>query len=148
MRCLDLLDAFKKMGTSLAVVVDEYGDIQGVVSQKSVLRAIVGEIREEGRPLAQGLTRREDGALSLAGTMPIDEVFELIEMDAADMEDAAGQGFTTLAGFVMTRLGRVPNAGDGFVFNDRSFEVAEKSGNRITRVVISKIAGGGEAESG
>lgn len=145
MRCLDLLDAFKKTGTSLAVVVDEYGDIQGVVSQKNVLRAIVGEIREEGRPLAQGVARREDGALSLDGTTPIDEVFELLGMDGADV---AGQGFTTLAGFVMARLGRVPKAGDGFVFNGRRFEAAEKSGNRITRVVVAKIEEGGEGESG
>ncbi len=160
MRCLDLLDAFKKKGTSLAVVVDEYGDIQGVVAQKSVLRAIVGEIREEGHSFSPTAQLREDGALSLAGTTPMDEVLELLDADMSSLSeapdapegtdgpegaDAPLQGFSTLAGFVMARLGRIPEVGEGFTAHGRRIEVAEKSGNRITRVVIAKNGEAGDA---
>lgn len=144
MRCLDLLDAFKKRGTSLAVVVDEYGDIQGVVSQKSVLQAIVGEIKEEGRPHAPEVRLGEGGSMSLPGTTPVDEAFELLGVNESDGAGVEGRGYATIAGFLMARLGRVPEVGEGVSCNGRRIEVAEKSGNRITRVVISGVEAGGQ----
>ncbi len=138
MRCLDALAMFKETGASLAVVVDEFGDVQGVATLRSIFQAIVGEIGESGRGGQDQAPETQDGVLMLDGGTPMDEIAELTSLG----EEADGQGFSTLGGFVMARLGRVPKEGEGVTAGGWRFEVAAMDGRRVGKVRLVPPASG------
>jgi putative hemolysin len=128
---LRVLDQFKQSGQHIAIVVDEYGSVEGIVSTTDILQAITGDIMEHGdiedRPF-----RREDGSWLIDGMTPLDEVEKHI-----GLKNMRGEGnFHTLAGFMVEHLGRLPSSGDYFQWEDARFEVVDMDGRRVDKVLI------------
>ncbi|HEX2099856.1 MAG TPA: hemolysin family protein, partial [Candidatus Synoicihabitans sp.] len=105
-----LLEQFKKHGRHTALVADEFGSVQGIVTLFDVLEAIVGDLPEPGQRRAPEARQREDGSWLVDATLSTDELKALIAVDELPHEDEVD--FQTLGGFVMTQFGRIPTAGD------------------------------------
>ena len=133
---LRLLDQFKQSGDHIAVVIDEYGSVEGLVSTTDILATITGGLEEGGPDDQYKPVLREDGSWLLDGMMPIDEVENLIGLK--NMRD--GAEFHTIAGFIIDQLGRIPAAGDHFHWNEARFEVLDMDGRRIDKVLIHSPA--------
>jgi len=128
---LTLLDLFRRRGLHMAVVVDEYGSTEGIVTLADVLRSVTGELPELGEETEPGLLRREDGSWLVDGSYPIDE-FE----DRVGLKGLRGNSdFDTVAGWVLHHLGRVPAAGDSFRAHFGRFEVVDMDHLRIDKVL-------------
>lgn len=131
---LRALEIFKQRGEPMALVVDEYGDFQGIVTLHDILQTLVGDIAEPGEPGSQAVVRREDGSFLVDGMMPIDEVTDLTGLP--ELPGEATGDFHTLGGFMMARINRIPAVGDRVVVNGFSFEVVSMDGRRVDRVLI------------
>jgi putative hemolysin len=128
---LKLLEMFRREGRHMAVVVDEYGTTQGLVTPNDILEAIAGDLPEQGEDTEPGLVRRADGAWLVDGRFPIDE-FE----DRVGLRGLRDSGdYHTVAGFVLHRLGRLPATGESFTFREARFEVVDMDGRRIDKVL-------------
>jgi putative hemolysin len=146
MRALRALELFKQSGTHIALVIDEYGGIQGLVTPSDILEAIVGDLPEAGEEVEPLAVQREDGSWLLDGMLPVDEFKDLFDLGELPGED---QGiYQTLAGFVIMQLGRIPVAADHFVWEGLKLEVVDMDGNRVDKVLatptgntISELAG-------
>src|SRR5690606_34129765 len=114
---------FKKTGKHIALVSDEFGSIQGVVTINDVFEAIVGALPEPGQRQAPAATQREDGSWLMDATLATDELKTLLELDELPHETETD--FQTLGGFVMTHFGRIPQAGDYFDHGGWRFEVVD-----------------------
>lgn len=131
---LRLLDQFKKMGRHVAVVVDEYGSVEGLVSITDIIESVTGGLPDRGREMIEKPVQRDDGSWLLDGMMPIDEVEDLL--DLKNMRGEEGD-FQTIAGFVLDRLGRVPTAGDKFFWDGVRFEVVDMDARRIDKLLVA-----------
>jgi len=114
-------------------VVDEFGDVQGVVTFTDVLRAIVGDMVLPGDAREPRVAVRADGSWLIDGMTPVAEVFDLLDRDVP-----AGD-FQTLAGFVLHSLGRIPAMADSFEHEGCRFEVVDMDGRRVDRVLVQKL---------
>ncbi|HEU0069945.1 MAG TPA: hemolysin family protein [Alphaproteobacteria bacterium] len=137
---LEMLEVLKKATVHMALVVDEYGTFQGVVTSGDILEAIAGAFREQGEDSDQA-TRREDGSWLLDGSMMRDELSDLLMLPLP-----ADQSFHTLAGFILHHLKRLPKCGDAIVVGSWRFEVIDMDGRRVDKVLASRV--GGESEEG
>jgi len=132
---LDLLTEFKVRKRHLAVVVDEFGSTAGVVTVEDVLEQLVGEIEDEfDIPPADQPILTEDTAMVLDGSVNILDLES--QHHVVVPRDA---GFETLAGFILSRLQRIPKVGDSFEYDSHRYTVEEMSGNRISRVKIETV---------
>lgn len=134
MGVLALLEAFKQSRQHLALVIDEYGGVQGLVTMTDVLEAIVGDMPQPGDTEA-ALVRREDGSWLVDGMLPVDEVREAIPFGTLPGEERGD--FVTVAGFVLSQLGRIPRSGDYFTWHGYRFEVVDMDGQRVDKVLIA-----------
>ena len=135
---MKLLEMFKKSGRHVAFVVDEYGDVQGLVTINDVLESIVGDIPSEGEPAEASAVRREDGSWLLDGMLPMERFSELFpEVELPEEESGA---YHTVSGFIMMRLGRIPVTADHFSWHGWRFEVVDMDGNRIDKILASPIS--------
>jgi putative hemolysin len=133
---LRLLDQFKQSGQHIAIVADEYGSVEGLVSVTDILEAITGGMPERGQTKLDKPVRREDGSWLLDGMTPLDEVEALVSL-----RGMRGEGdFHTLAGFMVDKLGRIPAAGDHFQWEDARFEVVDMDGRRVDKVLVMPAA--------
>jgi putative hemolysin len=130
-----LLELFKQHKEQLALVVDEYGDVQGVVTLTDVLEAIVGELPEAGKAEEPDVVRREDGSLLIDAGVSLARLREAVGRPIELPEGEAGT-YHTLGGLVMARLGRVPHAGDRFAFSGFRFEVLDMDRQRVDKVLV------------
>jgi putative hemolysin len=134
---LQLLELFKQSATHIAMVVDEHGALEGLVTMNDALEAIVGEMPETAGG-GEGLAvRREDGSWLLDGRLPISDFKELFSIEKLPREEEGG--YHTLAGFIMSRLGRLPSASDYFVWNNLRVEVVDMDRRRIDKVLVNYI---------
>lgn len=139
---LSVLDEFKTSGARIALVTDEYGSIQGVVTVHDIMEAIVGGIPSAEHPPEGPAIRREDGSWLLDGMLPVDEFHDLLGVGTLPGE---GRGYyQTLGGFVMMYLERTPRAGDRFVWNRLRFEVLDMDGHRVDKVLVTPLGAGEE----
>ncbi len=146
-RALTLLDLFRHSeGLPFALVVDEYGEVQGVVTPNDVLEAVVGELPDESGDPDPAAVRREDGSWLLDGLLPFDEMCSLAGLGVPDESDGTdgrgGRGdrpgsYETLAGFMLHRLGRMPAMGDALRWRGHRFEIVDMDGRRIDRVLVT-----------
>jgi putative hemolysin len=135
MRALKVLELFKQSGTHIALVIDEYGGIQGLVTPSDILEAIVGDLPEAGEEVEPLAVQREDGSWLLDGMLPVDEFKDLFDLGELPGED---QGiYQTLAGFVVMQLGRIPAASDYFIWEGLKIEVMDMDGNRVDKVLVA-----------
>jgi putative hemolysin len=133
-----LLEQFKKHGRHTALVADEFGSVQGIVTLFDVLEAIVGDLPEPGQRRAPAARQRDDGSWLVDATLSVDEVKTMLGVDELPHEDEAD--FQTLGGFVMTHFGRIPTPGDKFDWDGWRFEVLDMDRHRIDKVLIAKAA--------
>jgi putative hemolysin len=137
MRALKLLEVFKQSGAHTALVIDEYGALQGLVTLHDLLEAIIGEIRLAGQPAEPQMVQREDGSWLVDGLVPVDEFKERFQLKALPGEEEGM--YQTLGGFVMMRLGRIPAAGDHFDWHGLRFEVVDMDGYRVDKVLVAPV---------
>jgi putative hemolysin len=131
---LQLLELLRKSRTHIALVVDEYGGVQGMVTANDILEAIVGDLPTHDQPAEQLIVQRDDGSWLVDGMLLIDDFREFFDSGPLPSE---GQGFyQTLGGFVMTRLGHIPNPGEHFVWNRFRFEVMDMDDKRVDKVLV------------
>ncbi len=134
---LQVLETFKNRPVQMALIVDEYGALRGVVTQTDLLEALAGEITDADNEL--DITKREDGSFLVDATMPIQEAFSQLGIQKVPGD---GGEYRTLAGFVLWRLGRVPVTGEHFELEAagdlRRFEVIDMDGHRVDKVLVSR----------
>lgn len=132
---LRLLDHFKHSGQHIAVIVDEYGSVEGLVSITDILEAITGDLYEQGQESDTKPVQREDGSWLIDGMTPLDEVENRL-----NLKNMVGEGdFHTLAGFIVDKLGRIPAAGDHFIWQHARFEVVDMDNRRVDMVLIHPV---------
>lgn len=142
-RGLKVLELFKQTVIHIAIVVDEYGVIQGLVTLNDVMSEIVGDVANDDDQENPQAVQREDGSWLLDGMLPVDEFLELFEME--ELQGEARGSYQTLGGFVITHLGRIPSATDNFQWQGMRFEVMDMDGNRVDKVLV--VPGGNLPDS-
>ncbi|ARV62048.1 hypothetical protein BZZ01_28530 [Nostocales cyanobacterium HT-58-2] len=133
-RGLKVLELFKQTVTHMALVVDEYGVIQGLVTLNDVMIEIVGDVPSIDDQEDPQIVQREDGSWLLDGMLSVDEFFELFDVEEWSHEDRGS--YQTLGGFVMAHLGRIPSAADHFEWQGMRLEVMDMDGNRVDKVLV------------
>jgi putative hemolysin len=137
MNCIQLLESFKKSGRHTALVADEFGGIQGMVTLIDVLEAIVGDLPAQGRRDQPEARQREDGSWLIDATLATGELKTTLQLDALPQEAAAD--YQTVGGMVMTQFGRIPSAGDHFEWGGWRFEVVDMDRHRVDKVLASRV---------
>ena len=133
-----LIETFREEGRQVALVTDEYGEVQGLVTDSDFLGAIVGDIGAAGTPVPPGIQRREDGSWLVEGGLPIVELQVALDLD--ELPGQEDHQYTTVAGFVLHQLGRIPQVADHFHWNGLRFEVVDMDGRRVDKVLVSQAA--------
>jgi magnesium and cobalt exporter, CNNM family len=137
MTLMKLLEQFKRTHLPLALVVDEFGDVEGLVSLTDVISAIVGDLASEPGE-EPSIVQREDGSWLMDGGLDLTTVLRTLGADAVLLDDER-QHYHTLGGLAMLALGRVPKTGDVFERGGYRFEIVDMDGNRVDRVLVSRI---------
>jgi CBS domain containing-hemolysin-like protein len=133
-RVSDLLKEFQVKQVQLAIVVDEYGGTAGLATLEDLLEEIVGEIRDEYDVESEPVVEEGQGTYAFSGKASFDEVRDRLHVEIEP------EGFETVGGYVLTRVGRVPAAGETFELDGLVVEVVEAERRRIHRVKIRRAA--------
>jgi putative hemolysin len=131
MPALKALELFKKSGKHMALIIDEYGGMQGLVTIYDIMESVVGEVSEINSPKA---IRREDGSWLVDGMLPIDEYKDILNIDSLPDEDTGA--YQTVGGFIMTYLHRIPAAGNKFTLDRYTYEVIDMDGMRVDKILV------------
>ena len=135
---MKLLEIFREEQQSLALVVDEYGEIQGLVTISDLMGAIVGRLQSVENTDEDALVvTRDDGSLLVDGTLPAEDLREL--MDGAALPDAEDGDYHTLAGMCIAHFGRIPNVGEHFDWAGWRIEVVDLDGARIDKLLLRRV---------
>jgi putative hemolysin len=135
---IELLEAFKKHRQHLALVIDEYGELQGLVTINNVMELLVGDVATVEDELQPEIVQREDGSWLVDGNIQIERFREAMKLDHK-LPGEGIQAYRTLGGFAMLCLGCVPQVGDQFVSDDLRFEVVDMDLNRVDKLIVSRI---------
>jgi putative hemolysin len=134
---LRVLEVFKTSGEPMALIVDEYGDLEGLVTPSDILETLVGDI--PGSPEAdQRIVRRDDETWLIDGMVGLDELKQVLGISRLPDEDP---DFHTLGGYLMARLNRVPMEADRISAGDWRFEVVKMDSRRVDRVLVTPLKG-------
>jgi putative hemolysin len=131
---LRALEIFKQSGEPMAIVVDEYGAFEGIVTLHDILQALVGDIAQPGLDTDAAVVRREDGSWLVDGMVPVDEIKDLTGL--RHLPDEETGDFHTLGGFMMAQMNRIPAVADHVMVEGFRFEVMDMDGRRVDRVLI------------
>jgi putative hemolysin len=140
MPAFEVLERFRDRASNAAMVVDEYGGIQGLVTLHDLLEAITGDLEVSQRQSGE-VVRRADGSWLLDGALPVHEVRDVLEIDDPLPGEENGD-YETLGGFLMFRLERIPDVGDSTDWEGRRFEVVDMDGRRVDRVLVTNNSHG------
>lgn len=140
---MELLEHFRGSDAQLVFVVDEYGEVQGVISVRDVLEAIAGEFSAPSDGDAWAV-QREDGSWLMDGLIPVPELKDRLGLKELPEEDRGR--YNTLAGMIMLLLGRLPRTADVAEWNAWRFEVVDLDGKRVDKVLVSRLAQDGDGE--
>jgi putative hemolysin len=132
-----LLEKFRKDKIHIALVSDEFGRVRGVVSLNDVLESVVGELPNEGSPIAQPkpVRRREDGSWIVDAVVSLDDFREATGIVGRFPGEGSGR-FTAISGFIMRTLGRIPAEGDRVEALGHVFEVVDMDGHRLDKILV------------
>jgi putative hemolysin len=133
-----VLRAFKLHRQTMALIVNEYGDFQGLVTLHDVLEALVGDIAPAGAEEDPDVVRREDGSFLIDGGVSVERFKHALGIEEELPEEDTGS-YNTLAGFVMLQLGRVPQVADHFEWQDLRVEVVDMDRNRVDRLLVTRL---------
>jgi putative hemolysin len=134
MRALNVLEQFRQTGVHIAMVTDEFGGIEGLLTLNDLMEAIVGDLpsaEDQEEPL---VIEREDGSWLLDGSLDIGDFKVLVHRD--ELPDEVSGIYHTIGGFVMHQLGRIPMAGEHFRWDGLSFEVMDMDGKRVDKILV------------
>lgn len=136
-RALRLLERFKKTKNYIAVVIDEYGGVQGLVTVTDLVEEVLGEFsaRADFEPMA---VQRKDGTWLIDGMIPIVEFKNLMQLELLPGEE--DEDFQTLGGYVMLKLEKVPTEGESFESAGLNFEIVDMDGNRVDKILVSQTS--------
>ncbi|MEC5386887.1 hemolysin family protein [Uliginosibacterium sp. H3] len=141
---MELLQNIRSSGVQLAFIIDEYGEVQGIVTLKDIMEAITGEFKT--RHAQDGwAVQREDGSLLLDGLIPVPELKDRLELRNVPEEEK--ERYQTLSGMMMLMLGRIPRTADKVEWDGWSFEIVDMDGKRIDKVLAVKIPENHDADS-
>jgi putative hemolysin len=143
MRVSRVLETLRQAQVSMALVVDEYGEVEGVVTAEDVLEALVGDMPEHRLDEEGAIVRRGDGSMLMDGMLAIDEVKLTLGLDSVPEEES----YHTLAGFILAQLGRVPAEGETVAYGGWRFEVVDMDGQRIDKVLVRRWGAGEDGSS-
>jgi putative hemolysin len=135
MNALKILERFRKERNYFAVVVDEYGSTQGIITLHDLTENIFGALPDLDDVEEPVIVQREDGSMLVDGMIPIDELRETINLQSFDQEDA---DYSTLAGFILYKLSEIPQIGDVMEAEGYRFEIVDMDKSKIDRVLISR----------
>lgn len=138
MRGLKVLELFKQSGIHIVFVVDEYGVMQGLVTLNDILIELVGDLPSVYNPDEPQAVQREDGSWLLDGMLPVENFFELFDID--ELPGQQKGNYHTMGGFVITHLGRIPTAAEHFEVGSFRFEVVDMDGNRVDKVLVMPLS--------
>ena len=130
-----VLTLFKQKQNYFAVVVNEYGGFEGIITLHDILESIIGDIPEEGEIAEPTIFVREDQSVLVSGDAPIETLVDLIEDFVIDFEEI---DYSTVAGFVFNNMNKIPELGDKFEYSDSIIEVVDIDHNKIDKVLITK----------
>jgi putative hemolysin len=133
-RALRILEKFRESGTHLAVVVDEYGGMEGLVTLNDILEEIAGNLSHAGGGTAAPAVRRDDGSWLVDGSLSMEEFRDLLDLEERRHE---AREYHTVGGFVFTRIGHVPVPGESFEAEGHRIEVVDMDGNRVDKVLVT-----------
>jgi putative hemolysin len=134
---LKVLEIFQQSSNHIALVVDEYGVIQGLVSITDILEAIIGDLPALGQPDAPQIVQRDDGSWLVDGILLIEDFKEVFEIE--EMPGEKEGNYHTVGGFIITHLGRIPTAADSFEWESFRFEVVDMDGNRVDKILVNFV---------
>jgi putative hemolysin len=133
---LDVLTTLKESQVPVALVHDEYGHFEGIVTPADILEAITGVFRSDADEEEPPAVQRDDGSWLLAGYMPADEMAEQIGIDLPESRD-----YSTVAGYLLSHLHHLPVTGETVDAQGWRFEVVDLDGRRIDKVIASRLPG-------
>ncbi|GAB4559733.1 MAG: hemolysin family protein [Anaerolineae bacterium] len=132
---LRALDRLRQRGTQIALVIDEHGGVEGMVTVDDLLEGVAGRFPVEGEPAGPQALQRADGSWLVDGLLPIVELKE--RLNIAQLPDEEQAMYQTVGGFVTARLGHIPTAGDHFDWEGLRFEVMDMDGRRVDKVLVT-----------
>ncbi|AZP12350.1 hemolysin family protein [Undibacterium parvum] len=135
---MQLLEAFKKNRAELALVINEYGEIEGIVTLSDVLGALVGDVAATDNNQEADSVQREDGSWLIDGGVSFNRFREILGTDLSFPEETSGS-YHTLAGFVLTHFGYIPKSSEYFEWAGLRIEVVDLDKNRIDRLLVSAV---------
>jgi putative hemolysin len=130
---LRTLDLFRKTPVHTALVVDEYGALQGIITRTDLLETVAGDLPKIDTPARPKVTQREDGSYLIDASVSFSDVIQLLGMAEVPSGD-----FVTLAGFILAQLHELPKPGDHVVWKDWRFEVVDMDGRRIDMILVQR----------
>ncbi len=130
-----VLKFFREKQVHFCIVVNEYGSIEGIITLHDILENLIGDIPEEGEKYEPDIFIRDDKSYLVSGDASVEILDSIFENHITDLENVE---FTTVAGFVLSRIDKVPQIGDKFTFNDYLIEIVDIDGKRIDKILISK----------
>lgn len=132
----DVLAEMQKEHVHVAVVADEYGGTEGIVTLEDIIERLVGEIQDEfEKPLEKGFQKQDDGSFLISGSMPIDQVTKKFPIPIK------GQGLKTIGGLLFSLLGREPKVGDSIQLGSATFTIIMMDRNRVGQIRVTKHRG-------
>jgi putative hemolysin len=137
-RALEVLELFQTTGIHIAIVIGEHGGVEGILTLTDLIEAVVGDLASVGERPRPGMTLREDGSWLVDGMLPLADLKEALAVTRLPGE--VHGGFTTAAGFVVTSLGRIPSPAEHFECLGWRFEVVDMDGNRVDKLLVSRVA--------
>ena len=129
----DQLNAFLRRKTHFAIVVDEYGEVQGLITLEDIIEEIVGDIKDEFDAVTTGVRKQQNGSYNIEGTVPIRDLNRSFDWNLPDEE------VTTVAGLVIHEARMIPEAGQVFTFHGFRFEVLKKRKQQLSLVNVTKL---------
>jgi putative hemolysin len=133
-----LLENFRQTRMQIALIVDEYGELEGLVTLTDVLTSIVGELPSADGSDEMDVVTREDGSWLVDGSVPVERLKSALDIEE-DLPGEEENAFNTLGGFVMHMLGRVPAVADHFEWKGLRFEVVDMDRNRVDKVLAARL---------
>ena len=134
-RAQRVLDLFKIKQQYVAIVVDEYGNFEGIITLHDIIENLVGEMPDEDEDIEPDIFIREDKSALVSGDASIEVMSEFIDGFFIDFEEI---DYSTIAGFVLANINKIPQLGDKFEYEDLIFQIMELDGNRIDKILIAK----------
>lgn len=134
------IEMFKSSRRHIALVIDEHGGVEGLVTVNDILDALVGDIPSMDEQEEQSIVRREDGSFLLDGALSVNQLKQTLQLKQLPGEEDGS--FQTLGGFLMTRLGRVPVTADHVEFGGWRFEVMDMDRRRVDKALVTRVGPG------